>query len=149
MAKAGALKAIDPSQILNRVASGEYVPAIAQELGVSKQALSQFLAKHDKDSYLAARETAAEIRLDDAMMAIEQATDPLDLARARERFRAVAWRAEREHPGRWGQRQQVTHDVGPDLSAMLRDARKRVADTQHAAALQPATIDITPTREDK
>jgi hypothetical protein len=98
----GALANINRAHILDRIAAGEYVPALAQELGVSKQALAQSLARYDKDAYQAAREIAAEIRLDEATMAIEQAADTVDLARARERFRAVAWRAEREHPHRWG-----------------------------------------------
>jgi hypothetical protein len=153
----GALANIDKSAILDRIAAGEYVPAIAQSLGVSKQALAQSLAAYDQDAYLRAREVAAEIRLDEAVMAIESvsadmsdreglARAQIDLARARERFRAVAWRAEREHPGRWGIRQQITHEVGPDLGDMIRDARKRVSATQHVAALQPKVIDVTPTR---
>lgn len=100
----GALATVDKQSILERIAAGEYVPAIAESIGVSKQALAQSLARWDRDAYLAARETAAEIRLDEAAMAIEAARDQVDLARARERFRAVAWRAEREHPARWGTR---------------------------------------------
>jgi hypothetical protein len=142
----GALAAVDKAAILDRIAAGEYVPAIAQSLGVSKQALAQSLAAYDQDAYLRAREVAAEIRLDEATMAIERAVidekgnrkeasdAQLDLACARERFRAVAWRAEREHPSRWGIRQQITHEVGPDLGDMIRDARKRVSTAQQTAS---------------
>lgn len=137
LARTGKLATLDAQHVLDRIAAGEYVPAIAQEIGVSKQALAQALARYDRDSYLQARETAAEIRLDEAAMAIEKAEDVIDLARARERFRAVAWRAEREHPQRWGQRTQVTHEVGPDLGDLLRDANKRVAQRQHAALQSP------------
>lgn len=98
----GALANVDRAAILERIAAGEYVPAIAESIGVSKQALAKSLARWDKDAYLSARETAAELRLDDAMLELRAARDPVDLARAREVFRAVAWRAEREHPGRWG-----------------------------------------------
>lgn len=113
-ANRGALATVDKAAILDRIAAGEYVPAIAESIGVSKQALAQSLARFDKDAYLAARETAAEIRLDEATMEIDRARDAVDLARAREKFRAVAWRAEREHPNRWGSRPTTAVQINGD-----------------------------------
>jgi len=38
---------------------------------------------------------------------LEAAADSVAVARARELLSHARWRAEREHPTRWGQRQQV------------------------------------------
>ena len=41
-------------------------------------------------------------------MALESANDPLNLARARETWKAATWFAEREFPERWGQSNKLT-----------------------------------------
>lgn len=104
----------DHAALIDRIASGEYVPALAREYGVTKQALSARLRRIAPEAYAEAREIAAEIRLEDAQMAIAAAEDNIDLARARELFRAVAWRAEREHPSRWGTRPNTAIQVSGD-----------------------------------
>lgn len=121
---------LDKTAILDRIAAGEYVPAIAESIGITKQALAQSLARFDKTAYLEAREIAAEIRLDEASIAIENARDVIDLARARERFKAVAWRAEREHPNRWAARPATQIAIGGnELTVNV------VSYSQHAAPL--------------
>jgi hypothetical protein len=51
------------------------------------------------------------------------------------------WRAERELPHLYGVRQQITHDIGPDLGDLLRDARKRVASPQQTI-IEGSIIDV-------
>ena len=107
--RAGALATLDHDQVIHRIAQGEYAVNIAKELGVHHSSVYRQLAKHPE--YEQAKEEAWHFRLDDALQEIEKAPDPCTLARARERFRAVAWRAERECPGKWGQKTQITGDL--------------------------------------
>lgn len=139
----------NPQDILDRVAAGELLRDIAKDYGCTQPAVSWFVAKHvPKDVWAQVREQSIAARLEQSTHDMEVAEDALMLARARESARLWMWRAERELPHLYGQRQQITHEIGPDLGEALREARKRVADTTHAAALPPNTIDITPERND-
>lgn len=104
MATPGALATLDVKETLERIANGAITQKIAQELNVHHSNLYRKLAQHPE--YQAARECGMEARLDNAEMAIES-SDERTLPRAREMFRAVAWRAEREHPQRWGSKQEL------------------------------------------
>lgn len=88
--------------IIARVAKGDMLKAIATDLGVTPSAICNQL--HDDKDYLAAREAGALVRLETQYEALEAATDAVGVSRARECFRAAAWFAEREFPGRWAQR---------------------------------------------
>ena len=90
--------------ILARIAEGERILDIAQDIGIPRSTLSWQLRKHAKDDYMAARHTKAEALLDDAIDGMQEAEDALALARARETFNAARFLAEREHPERWGAR---------------------------------------------
>lgn len=145
---AGALAHVDDDVVLARVKAGEHVARIAEELGVSRAALSIRYRGHPE--YLVAREDGTEARLEDAEIQIQAADDPLNLARAREWFRAVAWRAEREFPARWGQHHHLTVENVGDLGDKLRRSRERVIpqdivdvepEAPQQTALVPAIID--------
>lgn len=134
--RAGALAALDDEAVLARIQAGEHASKIAEELGVHKSALYHRYAGLPR--YLQAREHGAEVRLEEAERQIEEAPDPFTLARARERFRAVAWRAEREFPARWGQKNHVTVEHVGDLGEKLRRAKERVLpqDVEDAEVVQ-------------
>lgn len=91
-------------------------------LGVSRQAISKVLK--DDPEYRSAIEAGFTARLDEAEKAIENAAEQVDVARARARFQAVAWRAEREFPSRWGQKQEVatTHRYVIEVPSMAQDS---------------------------
>lgn len=131
--RAGALAHIDDDTILARIQAGEKPSHIAEQLGVHKSAIYHRFA-HNPD-YLQARENGTEVRIENAEHEIETAQDPFTLSRAREVFRAVAWRAEREFPGRWGVRTQVSVTVGlsDELAKIAERKRERVI---HSAAPQ-------------
>ena len=97
----------DPDWAIAQIANGAFLKDISAMTGIDKRRLSEQLRKHP--DYPAAKEAAIEVQLDDAQQAIDTAQDTTDIARARERFRAAAWRAEREVAHRWGQRQQIDH----------------------------------------
>lgn len=105
-----AVAVIHKKTIQERIAAGEYMKDIAADLGVSPAAISQVLSKDPE--YLAARESGIESRLEKYQKDIDTAADQLNLARAREGFRAQAWRAERECPQRWGVKQDQQSSFG-------------------------------------
>jgi len=97
---------------LDQIANGAFLRDIAQTTGFQKQALSDALRKHPR--YKSAKIINLEGKLDDAQQALEMAVDGRDIAAARERFRAAAWRAEHEAPELWGGNPLVNiHASGP------------------------------------
>ena len=100
----GALAKAGDEVLLQRIADGERPAWIAEDLGVTRSAIYM---RYPADSPLSkefhkAKVSGATVRLDKAERDIETAPDQLSVSRARELFRAVAWRAEREHPDLWG-----------------------------------------------
>lgn len=143
----GKLAHIDRQDILNRIYGGELPTRIADDLGVHKSAIT---LKYGKDpEYMQAREVGMEIRLDDGEKLIEDAGDDLNLARAREiAQRRREWRAEREFPHRWGQKNHLTVENVGDLGDRLRRSRERVIDAevteiQQDAAQQQPELDVS------
>ena len=94
------------NHLLGRIAAGEHPARIAAQLGVHKSAIYHRYAGNE--DYKIARLDGQQVRLEEAEIAIAEATDQFTVSRAREHFRAIAWRAEREFPQRWGQKQEVT-----------------------------------------
>ena len=109
---------ITTDELIDRVSNGEIPSRIARELGVTKAAVYYHLRDHP--NYLSARQVGMMIRLDDAEDGIANSTDQLSLARSRDGFRAVSWRAEREHPDLWGNRYQA--DMSPNLASVIEHA---------------------------
>lgn len=105
MATPGVLANIDTDEIIERIANGAIPARIAQELGVTKAAIYYQISDHPL--YRKARQSGMATRLDEAEISIMDSRDQLSLSRARETFRATAWRAEREHPSVWGNQQNT------------------------------------------
>lgn len=125
MATPGALANLDIEHTLERIANGAITQQLAGEYGVHHSNLYRKLAQHPE--YQAARECGMEARLDTAEMAIHSA-DERTLPRARESFRAVAWRAEREHPARWGAKQTLdVRAVSVQIVQFQPDAVQQIA----------------------
>ena len=103
------MSAVPLDHLIDRISDGAFLRDLAQETGLDKRRLSERLRKHP--DYQAAKECAIEVQLDDAQLALRLAREPADIARAREMFRAAAWRAEREFPSRWGQKVESKQDL--------------------------------------
>jgi len=84
-----AIANLNRDTILTQVAQGRLLKHIAADLGVTPAAISQQLAQDDQ--YRQAREIGAEARLEQQYENIEGARDSLNLARAREAFRAASF----------------------------------------------------------
>ena len=142
MATPGALANLDVDHVLwERIANGEIAQQIASQLGVHHSNLYRKLAQHPE--YPAAREAGLAARLDKAEYDVETA-DERTLPRARELWRVVTWRAERECPARWGQLTKIAGaDGGPLQVQVVRFGAtiegETVADVP-IAALAPAIL---------
>lgn len=89
------LRKVSPLDVLDRYLAGETSPQIAQSLGVTKQALSHWLCNTAETEWKQAQFVKAFTAKEDAEELIDTATNPLDLARAREKLRAAQWDLER------------------------------------------------------
>lgn len=120
-----AIAILHRDEIIAQVAQGTMLNRIAENLGISAPNISKHLA--DDPEYLQARETGAELRLHLAYSRMEECAEGETivnedgsrdrvagkLAHARDAaFKAAAWFAEREFPGRWGAKQEIKHTGG-------------------------------------
>ncbi len=87
------LAILHKDSIISQISKGVRLSTIAETLGISKQAISLQLA-NDPD-YQAAYQSFHDARLDNAEGLLESAIDQIDIARARELWKAYSWRAER------------------------------------------------------
>ena len=140
MATPGKLATIDPDALIERIANGTVPIHLAAELGVHHASIYRFLAKHPEA--LEARRTGMACRLDHAEQAVLSA-DERTLSRAREAWRVVTWRAEREHPDAWGNATKLTGADGGPIQVQVVQFSGRtiegesVAKTPIAALLPP------------
>ena len=123
MATPGALANIPPDELIEQIYNGAVPAKLAADIGIHKCSIYRHLASHPE--YQKARKIGMAVRLDDAELAVDGA-DERTLGIARERWRVVTWRAEREHPDTWGQRSTVVHEIGGELAEALARTRERV-----------------------
>ena len=105
----GALISAEPASILTRYLSSESIDSIAQSFGVTQQALSKHLLKHDLEGWKEAQIARASARLEQAQQDLQDLRNggykredeeiaPLDavvLACARERVKSAQWTLEK------------------------------------------------------
>ena len=101
MATPGALENISADDLIEQIYNGAVPAKLAADLGVHKCSIYRHLANHPH--YAKAREIGMAVRLDEVEQAVTDANERT-LPRERERWRCLTWRAEREHPDRWGQK---------------------------------------------
>lgn len=118
-----ALAILHKDRILKHLAQGGRLDDL--KLGISRQAISKALS--DDPDYQAAMIEYHASRLDTAEQAILDATDQVDVARARALHSAYAWRAEREQRRIWGQRDESSTG-GVTIVINTQDSSGRVID---------------------
>lgn len=118
-----ALAIIHKDRILEHLAQGGKLDDL--KLGISRQAISKALS--DDPDYQAAMIEYHASRLDTAEQAILDATEQVDVARARALHSAYAWRAEREQRRIWGQRDESSSG-GVTIVINTQDSSGRVID---------------------
>ena len=119
-----AIALLRKSEIIERVSAGERLSSIASALGISKQAISAQLTNDPE--FQAAYQSFHDARLDAAEGMLEAASEQIDIARARELWKAYSWRAERLDrryaAKQEGQQQSITIVIAPT------DSQGRVID---------------------
>jgi transposase-like protein len=141
-ANQGALKGIDPEPFLRQIQSGKSLAQVAKQLKVSHQAIQTWMLREVGEQYHEAITSALVSRVVEADNMLRSAKDAVEVTRAREIARFARMDLERRRPALYGQRQQITHEVGEDLGQLLRDARLRVAPASLPDNSQ--VIDVTP-----
>lgn len=128
------------AEILELVQQGAMLKSVATMLGVTPAAISNQL--HADPDYRKAREIGAEVRLEEQFEEIQNATGKDSVSRAREGFKAAAWFAEREFPGRWGQRTtvDVNVNIGETLQTIAERRMQRIAAQQTGQLIEHAQV---------
>lgn len=101
-----ALAQFNPDWAIEQISNGAFLRDISAQTGIDKRRLSEALRQHP--NYQSAKIASITCQLDDAQQSIDSAVDSTDIARAREKFRAAAWRAERECRAIYGQNVDLT-----------------------------------------
>jgi AcrR family transcriptional regulator len=137
MAKAKEGKA--PQQILNEtginqicewITEGVSYRDIAKRLGISLGALTWWIDGKPERSHACAcaREVAAQTYDEMALEVIESAADPFELSKAKEMAVHYRWRAKAANPKRYGEKQQVTHDGGMNVTLFDGEQARRMTE---------------------
>lgn len=107
----GKLAEISQDELLDRLANGESPSQLAAQYSVSRPAI--YFRLRDHPEYQICRELGMDGNLDRKLDDVMASAD-LPSARMEEvKLRRLEWRAEREFPHRWGQKQQVTVTTEP------------------------------------
>ena len=141
-------KDLKPETVLARYLGDERTADIAASFNVTRPALNMWLLDHAEDGWKKAQIARAVSRKESAEDEIEDAADPLTLARAREKLRGAQWDLERVFNRIYGQKQEVTHTGTVTVTHALQAIAERrqgriVADTQQD---QPI-IDVAPEQQ--
>ena len=140
MANPGALTSVDPGSILTRYERGERIPDIAEDHGVTEQAIYRLLLLKAGEAWKDYQAASALRRLENATEQLETARAALELSRARERVRAAQWELERLCRRIYGQDQAVGSSSPVQININLRSGGTTNA-VQHEVIEQPLDRD--------
>lgn len=145
-----------PSTVLDRYLADEKTSEIALSYNISRSRLHQWLIEHAEEHWKKAQIARAVTALDKAKDGLEEADDPLELARAREQLRGAQWELERLYSRVFGNKINVNNEVTikdedrmllADASSLLGMFREKVVSEQHAAAL-PSSLPVNLNKPD-
>ncbi len=132
-----ALAILNRDEVIERIKAGQKLTDIAHSLGYKDHSAIVHRLKDDPE-YPIAREIGVEARMEARESEMESATESVTVARARELLSHARWRAEREFPHRWGNKTEVTHELGQSFEMLLADIS---AKRQANAVQQDRVID--------
>src|SRR5574340_403668 len=102
-----------------RIPQGHTLIQIAESHGITKQTLNSWLMSLG-DEYAALRQSVIDAKLSEVESEMDSASEPFALARARERWKAATWYAERRDRARYGvQVQNINIINGVTMDAAL------------------------------
>lgn len=135
------LKDLDPKGIIARYLGDERSADIAASLGVTRSALNQWLLRTCEDDWKEAQVSRALTRKEKAEDAMEDATDPLQLAKARELLKSAQWELERVCRRIYGEDKAQQVLVNPVLIIQMAGEQKQPAHESVALAHAPGQLE--------
>lgn len=126
-------RGLTEADILERIEGGDSIREIAQSLGCSRPLLSGWLTSDPDRSArsVRARQLAAAAWDERAEQEIEDAADPFELAKAKEKAHHYRWRASKIAPKVYGDKTVIEGGENPvkhDHTLSLSDAAQRTID---------------------
>ena len=134
------LAGIDPQPVLKALQTGqESLRTLAAKLGVSNVGLRAWLLRETSDQYHEVITAALTQRVAESDEALEEASDPVSIARAREVARFSRMDLERRRPALYGQKALSvtvnTTNVDQTVIVSASDLLETVAAKRHGAVL--------------
>lgn len=102
---------LDPATVILRYLGEERTVDIAASYGVTRPALNMWLLERAEDNWKRAQVGRAIARKEQSEDELDDATDPLSLARAREKLRGAQWDLERVCSRIYGIKQELAVTV--------------------------------------
>jgi hypothetical protein len=115
-------EAVGLDAICERIIGGETLTSIAKSVGCTAGQIVTWVAK-DEERLARTREArahAAKLWDEKAERAIEDASDPFELSRAKELAHHYRWRASKAAPKDYGDKQQIVGDASAPLQVVIR-----------------------------
>ena len=97
--------------VLHRYQQGEQVSVMAAEYELSDVTLYALLLRDHEEEWKDIQTARALARLERSQQGLDDAGNPLNLARAREQLRGAQWELERLLARLYAQKQEVTHNI--------------------------------------
>lgn len=99
----------DPNKLLDQLREGKSVPQIANEIGVSKTHVYEFLLKHCPEEWQSISAAKSLIDVEECAEDLKDASktpDKTDVARTSARSRLAQWRLEKENRKLYGEQKE-------------------------------------------
>ena len=119
----------NPHAILARYIGGEKIREIAKEYGVSRVAMYSFLMRNVHAEWIEAQRGRAIANKEMYEEDLEESTNPIEIAKARELLRAAQWDLERVDRKTYGRDEQTININVTDLGDRLRRSRERILES--------------------
>lgn len=145
------LSEVNPSAVVERYIAGEKIKTMAQQYGVSDISLYAFLLRNVPDEWMAAQSARAFAKKERGEDGLEDAEDPLEVAKARETLRAGQWDLERVRRKDYGRESSEINihvgDLGEILRTRIERAQARVGQVIEHREINPPTAEQSRGRE--
>src|SRR5262249_24846047 len=134
--------------VLQRYVAGESLQTLAAETGVHRATLYRWMLAYEGGEYEGIITATLVRRIAEADKELDEACDPCDIARAREKARYARMDYERRRPHLYGQRTHVTVETAGNLGDRIRRARERDIEGESKVVIDsevsPASISHVP-----
>ena len=134
---------LNVTDVIRRYLEDQTTAKIAQELGVHRSGLHQWLLRNCEEQWREAQIARALSQYEQAKDDMAAASDTLSLGRAREMVRSAQWELERLFSRLYGAKQEVILTDNSDLGERLRRARERTIDAEVTVIPAPQQVEKT------